>query len=306
MADVGIASVFSCYFFVDDPPRSAVLEKYPHAARYLTRICGMRELLSDGVTEECGSSDPAKDGAARQSSPGNGVGYEDVVPESLADLFVLMEEAYLTFAVEMRYFSHFMTTEAHTKLKTEVIRDGPLSGCKGFLFNRSSPIFWVMAIDSQVIMLRSRPEEVQKMLHVAREVVGLDFPSILDVANEKDTASNSPDSSAMSMDEVDPRIKRAVAALSERSSDVADHVDRANGRGIPVSEAIDVAFLKTERISVERFKRPKRDVLAEKLMKIRRILMDIHNPHFTIVTVPRSLVAETVIVPEHEIAKVKS
>lgn len=304
LADVAVASAFSGYFLIDDPPSSEINSKYPYLAAYTRKVCGFPNLVN-GELKPLPPTDATED---RE----NGA-FRDTVPPSLAPFLLLIEEVLPFLVAQCESFHDYMTSDDMLKLKkaTVVLGEGTPSATsvEGFELPQRTDIRTVMIIDKSILTVFARAQDLEVASVAAREVLDKDlgpFNKLLPldeppaspiddtVAATKEDLSREPPvvDNGNSCASLTPEIEGATT-----SAPVADVVsDR-----LPSIDNADVHHVFSSK--TRRFQPPAPRATSDIVQSLERMLRKMHTPQFTLTAVSDKKRVFVAVIPEHEYAK---
>nr|CCC95634.1 unnamed protein product [Trypanosoma congolense IL3000] len=340
LSDVALGSVFSANFLMDDPPASLIVQRYPHLIRYLEMVTGWK---GGEYVGECGeSTEPNGEVSVQHGTnsgiDGNNSAYMDTVPDSLADVLLLIEEVFPFMVSQCESFIEHMLGDGVRQLKRERL-EGPWEGCSGYLLPQVTKIKSLMIIDDDVHTVFARAQDLEVALLAAREVVGDDVVNECD-GHEEVAASVDLSSAPGTPGAVDESSKceRYVTESVVNTVSVSDAAPPSEGRSrtanaVSANDPVRCAEPSINKIIEElkeknvlnsdtaQFHRVFTEATARSravlkrqsssrgisltnidkcLDRLRVLLKKIHTPHYTLATVFHGRRMFIAVIPEHE------
>lgn len=176
LADVTLGAAFSSSFLTDDPPAAFIAERYPHLVEYVERVTSWKGgvFVGDKAAPK-GDDESEAAGAKEKEEDREPTGdYPDIVPESLAGFFAVLTEVFPFMMSQCASFNTYMSSDAVRTLKREAL-EAPWEGCHAYLLPQMTNIKSLMIIDSTVLSVQARAQDLEVAFLAAQEVMDDDL-----------------------------------------------------------------------------------------------------------------------------------
>lgn len=313
LADVALASTFSSIFLIDDPPASWLLPSCPTLVDYVAHVTGWQDssVGSGGVLPPPLSADgvpPAEWGAP----------YQDVLPPTLLPVLELVEEVMPFLVSQVASLRALMSGPDFLKLqKLKGVRgeswgeecssstgsDGTPFQSAAYVLPPLTPVESLMMIDDVILTVKARAFDLELALLAGKAVVEATSGTGHSPSGSAASIASTGATSRFALTHTSPTLPAAAPVQQLPQQDVVDPEDA------DYHHTFTKSMLKRRKIITGGLTMARRDSEATQmeavLGRVVTHMQNLHFPHYTLTTIPLKRRYISILIPEHDAARVR-